>query len=73
MIKSILGMGVALEGILSGLSCGDSYCARWIPLAIGLAATMPSVRAWALAFAHGETASACPSWQGQTDARFQKS
>ncbi|HEX5470729.1 MAG TPA: hypothetical protein VFW73_02530 [Lacipirellulaceae bacterium] len=54
MTKLFVGTGVALDSVLSSLSYLSSHGTTWLPLLIGLVATMPAVGGWAVKFAYGE-------------------
>jgi hypothetical protein len=55
MSKSLLGLGLVLDTLVSGLSSVTSHGTLWLPLAAGLMASMPSIGRWAVAFAYGES------------------
>ncbi len=55
MAKFFVGIGVALDSVLSSLSYHGSHGTTWLPLVIGVVATMPTVGGWAVDFAYGDS------------------
>ena len=54
MLKTCTGIGLMLPGMMTGwLSFSSSQGTIWLPLAMAMAAALPTVSAWAESFVYG--------------------
>jgi hypothetical protein len=70
MAKFLVGMGVALDSVLSSLSYLGSHGTGWLPLLIGFVATMPTVGGWAVEFAYGDSPHGPTLWHVRHSENF---
>jgi hypothetical protein len=55
MLRSCVGLGLALQGVISGMwSYSESQGVIWLPFVLGFVALAPTVTRWASAFAYSE-------------------